>query len=76
MANRARTIERIATVVVSLYWLIVIGVLIYGVCMDPTMRTLFWYRFAQLSQRVAYRMGRIGLEAEAAYFAALERSRL
>lgn len=74
--SKSEKLHTVLQVVIVGYWLVVFAAIIYTACMDPHTRTVFWYRFAQVSQAIAYRFGKVGLEAEQFYFAALERSRL
>lgn len=67
---------QIGIVLLVLYYLIIVAVVAWLLADRPPLAMLWWKRVADASQAMAYRLGRVGLEAERAYYVAVERTRL
>jgi hypothetical protein len=57
------------------YYLCLVGLLFYLSGVHPPLRPWFWHSLMKVCNKVAYTVGRVGIQAEAAYGVAMEKVR-
>ncbi len=67
-----KRLENLVTLMTALYWLVIVGVLVFALLGSPDVRRYGWFYTFRCSQWMALRLGHFGLYSERKYHESTE----